>query len=85
MVNSQKVIVVSGFTGFIITKNLQLRIQLNTGIVIYFQLLCFLLLFFFVVCKDCDKSYLFNLKRRGGDNRWMKGDIRVKIANTTSQ
>ncbi len=60
----QKVIVVSGFVGFIVTGIYSLGYSLILELLFIFSLLCFLLLFFFVMCKDCDKSCPFNLKKK---------------------
>ena|GEM_PF-3180778 len=79
----QKVVVVSGFVGFIVTGIYGLRYSLILELLFIFSLLCFLLPFFFVMCKDWPSFQL--KKRRRGDGRWMRRDIRVRIANTTSQ
>ena len=59
----QRVIVVSGFVGFIVTGIYGLRYSLILELLFVFSLLCFLLPFFFVMCVDCNENCPFNLKK----------------------
>ena len=60
----QRVIVVSGFVGFIVTGIYGLKYSLILELLFVFSSLCFLLPFFFVMCGDCNKNCPFNLKNK---------------------